>query len=772
MKFIILLFNLILTFSLFAQGFEIGSWKEYLPYHRVINVANINNLYYAATPYSIYYYDAEDNSIERLNKINALSDLAISVMALNQQEQTLIVGYESGNIDLIKDNAVINISGILNSSIIGDKRIYNIHIKDELAYLACGFGIVVLDISKQEVKDTYIIGTGGSQIKVNDITTNSTTVYAATDNGVYSANLNNPFLSNPSVWNIETAIPLLDYNIITSYGNHILFSAKYQGYQTDTIYQFTAGVASKLNQLTQNDYYSFDKKDDHLLISSQKGVIELDQNLQQTEILWNYNNVGSIEPFQCIWDGKDYWVADRNQGMARVTNNYNHQLHKLDGPFTNEVFHLTAQGDQLWVSVGGAIGTPWNSTYNMKGVLHYNQEKWEMYNVITHEELSKVDSIFDYVHTTIDPKDENHVFASTFKGGVVEIKDGELVKIHTWHNSTLERSVIDPTKTCTAGSDFDSEGNFWVSNSYSTHPLAVYTKEGIWKSFATKTLAKERVNSDLLVDKTNGYVWMTAKGAGIIVLNNNKTPLDESDDEYKWITTTAGSGHLPSDIVNTMIEDKNGAIWIGTEQGPVVIYNPSNIFNGGDFDAQEILIEQDGVLEVLLGTETINEIIIDGANRKWFATEGGGLFLISEDGTENIATFTTENSPLFSNKVNTISLNQKTGELYVGTDAGIMGYKGEATEPVDKFEDVFAYPNPVRPNFNGKIAIRGLTKNAEVKITDAAGNLVLSTNALGGQAIWDGKTLEGVRVATGIYYVFVVSEDGTQKIATKVLFIN
>lgn len=772
MKFLLLIISLSICFPIFSQGFEIGSWKEYLPYHKVINVANINNLYYAATPYSIYYYDSEDNSIERLNKINSLSDLAISVMAVNKQEQTIVVGYESGNIDLIKDNKVVNLSGIVNSSIIGDKRIYNIHIQDQFAYLACGFGIVVLDISKQEVKDTYIIGSGGSQIKINDITTTSSTIYAATDLGVYSANLNSPFLSNPSVWSIETAIPALEYNLITSFGNRLLFSAKYPGYQTDTLYQFVAGTASQVSQLSENDYYSFDKKNDNLLISAQRGVIEIDQNLQQVDILWNYNNVGSIEPFQCIWDGEDYWVADRHHGMARVTNNYNHQLYSIDGPFTNEVFHLTTQGDQLWVSVGGAIGTPWNSTYNMKGVLHYNQEKWEMYNVVSHQELSSVDSIFDYVHATINPKNENHVFASTFKGGVVEIKDGVLIKIHTWHNSTLERSVIDQTKTCTAGSDFDDDGNFWVSNSYSTHPLAVYTTDGIWKSFATLTLAKERVNSDLLVDKTNGYVWMTAKGAGIIVLNNNKTPLDESDDEYKWITTTEGSGKLPSDIVNSIVEDKNGEIWIGTEQGPAVIYNPSNIFNGGDFDAQEVLIDQDGVLEVLLGTESINEIAIDGANRKWFATEGGGLFLIAEDGTEMISSFTTENSPLFSNKINSVAINPKTGEVYVGTEFGIMGYKGEATEPIDNFEDVYAYPNPVRPNYNGKIAIKGLTKNAEVKITDASGNLVLSTNALGGQAIWDGKTLNGIRVATGVYYVFVVSEDGKQKIATKLLFVN
>lgn len=772
MKVILFVVLLFLSLVTQAQGFELGSWKEYLPYREVINIVHSDNKYYAATPYSLYYLDEEDNSIERLTKINSLSDFSISVMDVNEEEETVVIGYESGNIDLIKNEEIINISGIVSSNIIGDKRIYNIYSLGNLTYLACGFGIVVIDVTKQEVKDTYIIGFGGEQIKINDITIRADTIFAATDVGVYKAGLSSVFLSDPSNWTLEPLVDPQPYNLIADFGGGILLSAKNTGFLTDTMYQLKNGAFIKVASVVNNDYFDFQFKDNNLLLSTQRGVIELDENLQQVELLFTYAQTSFVSPNSCIWNDGAYWVSDKNNGMAKVTNNFNFESFLLQGPFSNDVFHLVTNNDDLWVSSGRTEGSAWNSTFNMNGIYHYNSEDWKMYNRLTDVELSEVDSIFDFVHIAIDPKDETHIMASSFKGGVVEIRDNKYITRHTWHNSSLQRRLTDLTKTCASGSAFDEDGNFWVANAFVNEPLSLYTVDGTWKSFVCTAEMKGGICTDLYIDKTNGYIWMAAKGGGVMVYDNNKTPLDETDDQFKTLTTQQGSGDLPSDIVNTIVEDKNGAIWFGTENGPVVLYNPRNVFEGGNFDAQEILIEEEGVLEVLLGTEDINEIVIDGANRKWFATEGGGLFLISAEGTELINSFTTENSPIFSNTVNALAINPETGEVYVGTDKGIMGYKGEATEPNATFNEVYAYPNPVRPEYQGKIAIKGLTRNADVKITDASGNLVASTTSLGGQAVWDGKTLSGERVATGVYYVFLVTEDGSDKIATKLLFIN
>lgn len=772
MKITLVVLVLFLSAFAFGQGFQLGAWRDYLPYRNVINIEYVNQKYYAATPYAVYYLDETDNSLERLTKINALSDFSISVMGQNEQEETLIIGYESGSIDLIKNGEVINVSGIVSSNIIGDKQVYNVYSDGKLSYLSCGFGIVVLDLERQEVKDTYIIGTGGSQVKVNDLTVFSDTIYAVTDAGMYKASLNAPFLSDPNNWYLESLVGTESYNLITNYANGLLLNSNYTGYLTDTLYSLKNGVFQQVSSLTNNDYFGFSYKENNLLLSTQRGVIEVDENLQQQDLLYTYAETSFIKPNNCLWHNDACWVADRDNGLSKVVNNFNFERYLIQGPFGNDVFYMTTNGDDLWVASGRTEGSAWNNTFNMNGVYHYNSDVWTMYNGLTDVELSSADSIFDYVHIAVDPKDATHVMASSFKGGVVEIRDGEFVKRHTWHNSSLQRRLTDLTKTCASGSAFDTDGNFWVANAFVNEPLSVYTPEGEWKSFVCSASMKGGICTDLYIDKSNGYIWMAAKGGGIMVYDNNKTPLDETDDQFQSLTTSEGTGALPSDIVNTIVEDKNGAIWLGTENGPVVIYSPRNIFEGGNYDAQEVLIEQDGILEVLLGTEDINEIVIDGANRKWFATEGGGLFLISEDGTEMIHSFTTDNSPIFSNTINALAIHPKTGEVYVGTDKGIMGYKGEATEPNDRFNNVYAYPNPVRPEYEGKIAIKGLTNNADVKITDASGNLVASTTSLGGQAVWDGKTLSGERVATGVYYIFVVTEDGSDKIATKVLFVN
>lgn len=755
-----------------GQDFQLGSWRDYLPYRNIINIEYTNKKYYAATPYSVYYVDEEDNSIERLTKINSLSDFSISFMGKNEQEKSIIIGYKSGNIDVIKNGETTNLSGILTSNITGDKQIYNVYSKGRFSYLACGFGIVVLDLTKLEVKDTYIIGTGGSQIKINDITIHKDTIYAASDNGIYKANKNATYLSDPSNWSLETNIPQKTYNIIESYANKLIINAKHNGYLTDTLYSYENSIFQKITSITHNDYFSFSKKEENLLLSTQRGVIEINNNLQEISLLYTYAETSYIKPNDCTWDGKACWVADREKGMVKVNNNYNFDSYFLQGPFENDAFYMATSKNNLWVVSGRTEGSAWNNTFNMNGIYHFDSKKWTVYNGYTNQELSVVDTIFDYVHIAVNPKDENHVMASSFKGGVVEIKNGIIINRHTWHNSSLQRRITDLSKTCVSGASFDKDGNYWVANAFVNRPLSLYTTNGIWKSFVCTESMKGGICTELYIDKTNGYIWMAAKGNGIMVYNNNGTPLDETDDVFKSITTTEGNGNLPSDIVNTIVEDKKGAIWLGTENGPVVINNPKNIFEGGNYDAQEILIEQDGVLEVLLGTEDINEIVIDGANRKWFATENGGLFLISEDGTKMIHSFTTENSPIFSNTISSLAINSETGEVYVGTDKGIMGYKGEATEPNNLFNNVYAYPNPVRPEYNGKIAIRGLTKNADIRITDANGNLVKSTKSLGGQAIWDGKTLEGKRVSTGIYYIFISTEDGSDKMVTKIMFLN
>jgi hypothetical protein len=265
---------------------------------------------------------------------------------------------------------------------------------------------------------------------------------------------------------------------------------------------------------------------------------------------------------------------------------------------------------------------------------------------------------------------------------------------------------------------------------------------------------------------------MVIKGIGILVYDFNQTPLDESDDQYKIIGTSAGSGSLPSSYVNTLAIDNDGEIWIGTDKGPVVFYSSYSIMNETSYDAQSILIEEAGTLQYLLENEIIKDIAVDGANRKWMATQGGGLFLLSKEGTETIYSFSETNSPLFSDKVNSLAINQVSGEVFIATDKGILGFKSTATSPVNEFGDLVVYPNPVRPEYQGNIALKGMMNNSEVKIIDASGNHIKTIFSNGGQAVWDGLDKNNQLVGSGVYYFLATSEDGYSKAKSKILVIR
>ena len=763
----------------FSQDFSVGSWREHLPYDNVTHVVPMGSKCYAATPYSMCYLDLDDNSINRLNTITGLTELGISLIHPNNKNNAVVVGYSSGNIDIIKEDKIINISAIVNSNVVGDRTIYGMHSSENYTYIATGFGIVVLDVFNEEIKDTYIIGDNGAQLKVNDVAIGNDTIYAATDAGIRVASLSAPFLSDPSTWNEITistattnAFQLIAFSSLLD--DRLFVVEKGPVFNDDVVHLLQNNNWTIPTALTNNDIYAIEFKDEYLLISRNSDATVYDLSFNVMDNLFTYKGEHSLAPNQVVWGIDFYWVADRNNGLMKMSSNWDADHFPLTGPYNNEAFHLTCDQEQLWVSAGRIDGTNWNNTFNWKGAFHFDQQNWFTYNQITVPEMAElIDSVTDVIWTTVDPSDKDHVFLSSFRGGLIELQNGDWLNRHTYYNSSLQTRIGQGgNNVCIAATCYDNNGNLWVSNSFVNEPLSVYTADGEWMSFNCGSFASNQLCTDILVDPNYGYVWMAIKSVGLLVYDFNQTPTDISDDQYRLLTTSEGQGNLPNNVVNSIASDRDGEIWIGTEEGPAVIYNPYDVFTGNDFDAQQILLNLDGTVQLLLETEIINEILIDGGNRKWFATAGGGLFLMSEEGTEMIHAFNQENSPLFSNNVLSLAMNNESGELYVSTEKGIMGFKGSATEPDLQYVDVYAYPNPVRPEYTGNIAINGFTEDSEVKITDANGNLVFTTFSEGGQAIWNGNTLSGNRVSTGVYYVFATSADGSMKTKTKILFIQ
>jgi ligand-binding sensor domain-containing protein len=317
----------------------------------------------------------------------------------------------------------------------------------------------------------------------------------------------------------------------------------------------------------------------------------------------------------------------------------------------------------------------------------------------------------------------------------------------------------------------DKSKYLWMTQTEVQSSLKVLKPDGSW--IVNPITIDAPTIGDIIIT-TKGQKWIILpRGYGLFVLDDNKTPDVFSDDRYKKLLIQDTENQVVS-FVYSIAEDLDGNIWIGTDQGPLIYSNPEQVFDN-DLKASRIKIPRnDGtnLADYMLKTETITSIAVDGANRKWLGTSGSGVYLLSADGTVQIKNFNEQNSPLLSNSVVSLSVDNKNGDVWFGTSKGVQSYRGDATTGGAKFTKVYTFPNPVREDFTGNVTITGLIKDTQIRITDISGNLVFETVSDGGQATWDLNNYTGRRVTTGVYLVFCASKDGSQSCVTKMLVIK
>lgn len=769
-----LLFLLATTVSLRAQLPAIGHWRTHLPYNKVIDVAPAGKIIYAATLYDLFAYNITDNSITIIDKVYGLHDAGISKIAYDAQRQILLVAYLDGNIDIIDANGnVVNVPDIYNKEMFGEKTINNILLQDRYAYLSCGFGIVKLDVQKMEVKETYYIGSGGNSLNVFDLIENDTAFVAATEKGIYYADKSSGNLVDYSRWHHDNAIPNANraFNAVASFGGK-LYANYYSGnWDGDTLYVFN-GIHWEYFQPNNHDRHWQLTADGNKMILVNRNFIQIfDANGNLLEQImpkegWYGYMQAQLDQSGAIWAGTDL------RGLFHSwDNDKQYEFIIPNGPATGYVFGMDAVKNQVWVVPGGHQSN-WAKSYIQAGLYQFDNDKWKNF---TGDNVPALDTITDLVCVKADPQDPGTVYVGTWQTGVLQFKNNELSNIFSRNNSSLQPWLSNLALVNISGLDFDSKNNLWVANTGAENILSMMNNNGTWKSFNLGNTLSGIDVSTLMVDSYD-QIWIIKRNNGmVIVYNDNNTPDDASDDHVKVLTSVAGNGNIPGNVMYSMATDLNNAVWVGTDKGVAVFYNPENIFQpAANYDAQQILVPRNdgtGLADILLVTETVTAIAVDGGNRKWIGTERSGVFLLSPDGLKQIHHFTAENSPLLSDKITGITIN-KSGEVFIGTDKGLISYRGTATPGNTAFQDVYAFPNPVRENYTGPIAIKGLVTNAIVKITDAYGNLVYETVAEGGQAIWDGNNFNHQRVATGVYLVLIANSDGSQSLATKILVIH
>ena len=767
-KNVLLITVMAMGLSVAAQS-RIGEWKDLNSFNTLQNIYATSDRVYASTRMAMFYYDKGAYSMTTMTKVRGLSDVGIATFAFDEASRCLVIAYSNSGIDFCRGGQVHHLPDIRRSTIGGDKQIYNIRFHGGKAYLACGFGIVVVDMTTYEIEDTYTLGEDGDYGVVYDVAFTDSLIVAGTDNGFMYAPVENNRLRIYETWTRDTVSPLRGMSVRMLGVNRNWLVAAACTDNPDSLTSFFQSDNGRWGSWGGGRITSLRCHNGRIVLCRYNSVEVYSENYQLVDKLDGQLSVG-VAAYDADFDtDSTLWLAHIWAGMVKVQNG-THKASSFSpaGPKNNDyVYGLTTTRTRLYLCPGGK--KPTYESLGMEGRLMYLLEgNWHDVSkgaVRTHYK--------DVLNVAIDPTDESHVSATAWGTGVLDIQDNTLQAVYGQVNTN---NVLTPYTSGSfksmrvAGLAYDADGNLWVTNSLVDNGLVVRYKNGEWKGFNTVSMVQGNEIDKVIWDSVTGYKWFLGRA--------NRIYVHDGESKMAYVDPNNGS-KMETHAVNCLVQDHSGDLWIGTDKGIKVIYDGYRAFdNGGKGErapvhCSNILYNEDGISEYLMAYEGINCIAVDGANRKWVGTANNGLYLISANGQEQLEHFTTGNSPLASDKIVALAIAPESGVVYIGSDKGLQSYRWTATEAKESpSSHVYAFPNPVRPEYDGPIAIKGFVRDALVHITDAAGHTVFSTQAYGGQAIWDGRNLQGEKVASGPYFVFASDNNGKMRSVTKILIIR
>ncbi|TAG12620.1 MAG: T9SS C-terminal target domain-containing protein [Sphingobacteriia bacterium] len=762
-KLLFLLPFLCCNLFVFAQSapVPIGNWRAHLNYSKTIQVLKGDQIY-CATETGIFAVDG-DKEISLFHKINSLNDIGVSCIGWDETTQQLVIAYQNSNLDLLKGSIVKNIGDILRTNFVGNKSISHIYCNNGIAYLSTGMGIIVVDLKRFEIKDTWLIGSNGSQIPIAATIINNGIFYAATTEGLKTAPLNSTDLSNYQSWILASGknrLPEGNINFVGIANDQVVVQKK------DSL------LINKNNQWSLL-YSDLQWPINNTSISENKILVAQRTNGGNARVVI-LNSSGMVEkilaapgiislPKSAFSNNNSIWVADYFGGLSNFGNSIERYI--PNGPPEPSSGAFAFANVSLF-QAAGSINNAWNYRFNKAGILRFEAGYWNQINVLNTPIL---DSVFDFITLAIDPSDES-IWAGSYGGGLAHFETTK-TSLYKQRNSNLEAAIGDLNSYRVSGLAFDKDQNLWISNYGAPQPIKLRKKDGSWKSFSIPFTLTEQAVAELIHDDFGNLWIMSPKNNGLICFNNGGSINNNNDDQWKYFRQGMGAGNLPSNNILSIVKDKSSSIWVGTDDGIGLINCTDRIFGTNACEAVIPIIQQGEFAGRLLKGEQVQCMAVDAANRKWIGTQNG-VWLLSEDGKKIMLRFNTNNSFLLSNDVKKIGIDPQTGEVYFATFNGLCSFRSEAIEAVETMNNILVFPNPVPPGYDGTIAIRGLTDNAIVKITDLSGRLVFQTRSLGGQAIWNGRNYKGNKIASGIYLVLIRDYAGNEKIATKIIITS
>lgn len=759
----------LMSFVLVQAYPQNNRWTIYAAYHDASKCVSVGSKIYVLSDGGLYSYDYEDMDVVTYDKSGVLSDNGIFDISYCSEEKTLVIVYNNGNIDLLYDDgSVYNMTDFKNKTA-GDKTINDIYVNGKNMYMSTNYGLLIVDIAECIFSKTYTLDYG-----INSVAVDGNFIYAATDNGVYKGNTADN-LQDKSKWSVITKNAIdkfIDFNgklySLTSSG---VFSIDKSTFAMTNISKFSAKYWSICN--------------DMLLLSDASSLYSVGTDGKMT--LLDGKGIRTAD-----YAGNTYWCAcgtDGLKGMSLKDGKFTENVSSVipDSPMRNYSYFLRMTPENRLLVAGGSFN--YNGQSFPGTLMKYENQSWTCFDEET--PIATVGKSL-YVNVTDiaqHPNDSEHHFAGSASDGIFEFKDYKMVNHYDYRNSPLQ-SILPSSSRPNAyvwitGLEYDKDGNLWMLNNQTDTIVRILKNDGKWAALYYSEI-KDIPTLDQVLFDNRGWAWINCRRttnnpvnyAGVFCVDTKGTLENTADDSRKFITRFSnqdGVAYSP-DLFNCIAEDLDGNIWFGTDKGPFVTYSPEDVFDNGFYFTQVKIPRNDGtnLADYLLSDVNITCITIDGGNRKWMGTSGNGVYLLSSDGIEMIEHFTTENSPLISDNIESIAIDGSTGEVFFGTDAGLVSYLGTATDPAGSLSDdnIKVYPNPVRPEYTGRISITGLMRDTDVKIVSASGYLVNSGTSVGGEYTWDGKNKGGKRVASGVYYVLAADAEGNSGAVAKILVIR
>lgn len=767
-------------FFQYAQDFS-ALWEGHFSYNNIKKVVQGNTKIYAAAENAVFSYDIQTNEIKELTTINGLSGESISTIYYSETYELLVIGYENGLIEIAFDanDNILTIGDIVDKPTIPptQKRINHLNAYENVVYISTDFGISVFNLERLEFGDTYFIGDGGSQIQVKQTAVFGDYIYASCfgGNGIRKALVTSPNLIDFQNWQTIrlgdfTAIETVQDNLYTVNTNRQIFrvvnDVLVDLFQFSTLPTEVKNVLGNLVVTTPNTVYVYNSS-----------FIPISQVAINSDFPTQYTSTST--------DANFIYVGTTDFGILKTqitSPNTFEEIHP-EGPLLNVPFSIKAQPDGVWVTFGeySLFFNPY--PLNSRGFSHLKENTWIN---------TPFSSVFDAkcLNTiSVNPSNNNQVFISSFFNGLLEVNNETPTLLYNENNSGLESLILptDPNYVDirVGPTAFDANGLLWSVTSFINSPLKSFNPtNNQWRSYSFTNLISEASDNlgfgDMVIDSDNTK-WIASYKYGLIGFKENgNTPFIKAlykEDE-----------NMPTDYVKALAIDKRNQLWIGTFRGLRVLYNTSKFFEDDAVKVDDIIILEDGIAKELLFQQFITSIEVDGSNNKWIGTADSGVFYLSSDGQNTIYHFTTDNSPLPSNTITDISIDDSNGIVYIATSKGLVSFRSGGSSTSETLQNAYAFPNPVRPNFNivdEKIKIKDISENVNIKITDIEGNLVAEAQSRvnqryngfnleidGGTAYWNGKNLANNVVASGVYLVMLSDLDTFETNVLKIMVVR